>query len=232
MAEHVEDESGEAGRAFAEVAALTLLEAAEAQQAKAEDLLQGVKTAIRDLALERAELGKVVTAIEQSHQGYQEAIGQAIERFQVGLEEADQTVSGYVEAALERHQAVFVGALQEASERSIAEVQKVTEVAAKETLQSLRQAAQAAQSYVTSARQGVVAFRNRQWLMLGGAFLGGVTATVAGAAVILVLLDDQGRVARANQLEGRISVLQKQHDEMQQEIGVSRPVRPPARAAR
>jgi len=224
MAEHVGDGSGEAERVSAEVAAFALLEAAEAQQAKAEDLLLGVQAAIRDLTLEKAELAKVAVAIKQSHQGSQEAIEQAIARFVDGLAEADRTVSGYVEAALERHQAVFAGALKEAGEKSIAEVQKVTEVAARETLKSLRQAAQAGQGYVASARDGVKAFQNRQWLMLSAAFMGGATVAVV---TFVLLVADGGHLAKTDQ-EERIAELQKQHDQLRQDVNT---LRPPARPA-
>jgi hypothetical protein len=227
MAAGIGGEAGgpaESSQAFleAEAAALSLLEAAEKQQDVARDLQLTVQTATRQLALQQTELAKVAMAVEQGHQGHQQAINQAIARFQQSIGEADQTVSGYVVAALERHQTVFSTALQDAAERSIERVQQVTEVAGRETLESLRQAAVAGQSYAESARQGVKAFRNRQWSMLFAAFAGGLLAAMAGAITILVLLDDGGRVARLNQLEGRIQVLQRQHNELQQEIDAAR----------
>lgn len=222
MAGAAGDESGEEERLSAEAAAFTLLETVEKQQETVQGLLLDVQTATRDLAIERSELGKVAVAIDLSHKGYRVAIEQAIGQFQGGLADADKKVSGYVVAALEQHQSVFAKALQQGAEQSIAQIQQVTQVAAKETLASLQQAARAGQGYAESAKQGVKAFRRRQWLTLFLAFLGGVAATMAGVVITLVLLDDAGRVARANQLEGRIQALQKQHDELQQEVDARR----------
>lgn len=217
-------DQADGSRAFleAEAAALGLLEAAEKQQDVARDLQLTVQTATRQLVLQQAELAKVAMAIEQGHQGYQAAIDRAIVRFQQSIGEADQTVSGYVVAALERHQAAFSKALEEAAERSIAQVRQVTEVAVKETLGSLRQAAKAGQGYAESARQGVKAFRDRQWLLLLGAFFGGALVAIGAAAATFAMLDDGGRFARAHQLEGQISERQKQLDQILKDIDSAR----------
>lgn len=216
---------GEAGRVFleAEAAALGLLEEAEKQQATAKDLQLGVQTAIRDLALEKFELGKVATAIAESHKGYKEAIGGAVAEFQGKIAGADATVSAYVLAALERHQGVIAKALKDAADEAVGQVEQKTEGAANQTLGSLRKAAQAAEGYVESAKEGVKAFRDRQWLMLGGAFMGGVMATLLGAVTILVLLGDGERRAKVDQLEGQILERQNRLDQIQKEIETIRP---------
>jgi hypothetical protein len=209
----------------AEAAALTLLAAVEEQQGVARDLQLSVQTALRELTLQKTELAKVAMAIEQGHQGYQDAIDRAIVRFQGSINDADETVSGYVVAALERHQAVFSKALQEATERSTAQVQQVTEVAAKETIGGLRQAAKASQQYANSAQQGLRAFRDRQWVVLAAAVLGGAALVFGG--VVAATLDSEDRRARLSELDGQIAEREKRLAELQEaEAKRGRPAAP------